>query len=49
MNMEQVHVRSLSDGIRVVGGTPTTAGFWYYAGFYFASPAMLAERKAHAT
>ena len=49
--MERVQVRKLMtcDQTGVVGETPTTAGFWYYAGFFYASPAMLAERRSRTT
>jgi len=47
--MEQVIARAGSDLELVAAELGLTAGFWFYYGFYWASPAMLAERESSMT
>jgi hypothetical protein len=44
--MEQVNARSESALELVAAAHGLTAGFWFYFGFYWDSPAMLAERES---
>jgi len=44
--MEQVIARVGSDLELVAAEHGLTAGFWFYFGFYWDSPAMLAERES---
>ena len=46
--MEQVMTRSGYDLEQVATERGLIAGFWFY-GFFYASPAMLAERKSRMT
>jgi hypothetical protein len=47
--MELVHARVGSDRELVAAEPGLTAGYWFYFGFYWASPAMLAERDSRMT
>jgi hypothetical protein len=44
--MEQVTARVGSDLELVAAEHGLTAGFWFYFGFYWDSPAMLVERES---
>jgi hypothetical protein len=47
MNSPVTHVEELMNS---VGDTaPMTCGFWFYFGFYYASPAMLVELESIST
>ena len=47
--MELVNARVGCDRELVSAELGLTAGYWFYFGFYWASPAMLAERESRMT
>ena len=47
--MEQVNARAGFDRELVAAEPGLTAGYWFYFGFYWVSPAMLAERESRMT
>ena len=47
--MDKVNARSGYDLELVATDCGLTAGFWFYFGFFYASPAMLAERESRMT
>lgn len=47
--MEQVNARAGRDLELVATERGLTAGFWFYVGFFYASPAVLAERESRMT
>jgi hypothetical protein len=47
--MEQVNAGAGFDRELVAAEPGLTAGYWFYFGFYWASPAMLAERETRMT
>jgi hypothetical protein len=47
--MKSMNARAEYDLELVATDNGLTAGFWFYFGFFYASPAMLAERESRMT
>jgi hypothetical protein len=47
--MKSMNARAEYDLELVATENGLTAGFWFYFGFFYASPAMLAERESRMT